>query len=166
MFQFCSHYTYCSARSKCELYTMNLVAALLLKFFLFHWWKVTDRQLSPTGFIYVFLLFAKNSIENTVITARKHSCGKVMFSQVSVCHSVQRRGGGTSHASWDRSPPGHQTWDLPPPPATDILFKLDNLRTYIPSHWYGHLVDRQASGRQAGGTHPTGMLSCFIFQRL
>ena len=83
------------------------------------------------------------NIDTYIFTARKRSCGKIMFPQMSICSQVEG-GLGTSHASWDRSHgkvlPLSQTSDegtspsLPPP---DIM--------------------------QAGGTHPTGMLSCYLY---
>ena len=69
-------------------------------------------------------------IQINVITARKRSCGKVMFLQV----SVHRRGVGASHASWDRS-------------HGKVTSSGGHRNTYV---W------------QAGGMHPTGMLSCYL----
>ena len=75
------------------------------------------------------------------VTARQRSFGKVMFSQVSICS----QGGELGTSSWDRS---HGRVH-PPPPTHQTL---------------GPDGNRNTCGRQAGGTHPTGMLSCcFIF---
>ena len=60
------------------------------------------------------------------ITARQRSCWKVMFSVVSVHHSVPGGEQGGSHVPITRDaldlnvqlpprPPGHQTWDFPWP---------------------------------------------------
>ena len=53
--------------------------------------------------------------KRTLFTARKRSCGKVMFSQMSVSHSDH---GGGLYTSWDRSH-GKGT---PNPPPQDIIF--------------------------------------------
>ena len=60
-------------------------------------------------------------------TAHKRSCGKVIFSLVSVILSGGGRRVGTLHASWDRShdrvPPSTsdlETCPLPPSPPPDI----------------------------------------------
>ena len=95
----------------------------------------------------------------------QQSSGKLMFSQVSVCHSVQGKGLGTLYASYDRSlyPIGHQNWEPTPPSfrycwhlvvITGDLFKFVHLRTYPP------LVLTSSDAHRAGGTHPTRMLSC------
>ena len=79
----------------------------------------------------------------------QQSSGKLMFSQVSVCHSVQGKGLGRLYALYDRSlyPIGHQTWAPTPPPfdTTDIwwlsLETCSNLYTWGPTpYWYWHLV--------------------------
>ena len=104
-----------------------------------------------------------------------------MFSRVSVCHSVHRVV-GTAYASWDRSQ-GRVALPLPPlppldirpgdlPPTTDIwwisLETCSNLFTWGPTppppppqpvltSGDGH---QNTYGWQAGGTHPTGVVSC------
>ena len=59
-----------------------------------------------------------------IFTVRKWSCGKVMFSHVSVCNSVHIGGVGTSHESWDRSHDGDTPSGMPLAPqgypATDL----------------------------------------------
>ena len=63
--------------------------------------------------------------------ARKRSCGKVIFSEVSVRYSFFL-GGVTSNSLMDRShgmvtPPPNRTWELdtlPPPDATDMWLSL------------------------------------------
>ena len=55
----------------------------------------------------------------------QRSCGKVMFSQVSVCHSVHRVV-GTAYASWDRSQ-GRVALPFPPSPHW-----ISDLGTYPP----------------------------------
>ena len=61
-------------------------------------------------------------IVSCIITGRRRSCGKVMFSQVSI---ILLRWGGGEIPMWPLPmmhwaiPPlhGYQTWDLPPPPG-------------------------------------------------
>ena len=85
-----------------------------------------------------------------IITARKRSCGKVMFSQVSVCYSVQWGEGLVPR--WDLVPtltpdmgPGYL---LPPPLLLTSgghhwrpvqLYSLDDIPPTQPS-WYWHLA--------------------------
>ena len=94
-------------------------------------------------------------------TARQRSCGKVMFSLVSVCLFQRWRVSPCDHCTWwigslctvtpppipCYNPPRHETWEsLAPPPAGDIwwpsLETCSNLFTWGPT----------PSG--------TGMLSC------
>ena len=83
-------------------------------------------------------------------TARKWSCEKVIFLQVSVSHSVHGRG---THVTIT-SPPSPKAWDLGTrPPATDIWWSSWRRGTYShppapPEIWdmgtfpcYWHLVD-------------------------
>ena len=119
------------------------------------------------------------------VTVHKQSCGKVMFSQLSVCHSVQ------GFPMW---PVPMMHWDMGNPPIPDTkygtssspsprianmgptpspcywhlvvitgdLFKLAHLRTHplmVLTSSGGH---QNMHGRQANGTHPTGMLFCSI----
>ena len=76
-----------------------------------------------------------------VVTARNSSCGKVMFSQACVKNSV---GGGHM---WDTPP-----WTCMPPP------RHAHPRACMPP------VDTTRSGQWAGGTHHTGMHSCYHLQ--
>ena len=75
-----------------------------------------------------------------LITARQRSCGKVMFSQVSVCHSVQEGAQETPNAPRDKS---HSKFYPRPRHQTQGLIPL----WY--GWWYGWWV-----GFQAGGMHP------------
>ena len=125
---------------------------------------------------------------NHIDIARQGSCGKVMFSQVSVCHSVHGR--GTSHASWDRwgtsqmpyylpqnTLPLHQDshpwYTLPPGIVTsggdywrrvqtcsfeNIPYPLGVLSSGSNWNWNWNTY-----GFQAGGMHPTGMLSHYNY---
>ena len=52
-----------------------------------------------------FTLFLTEKIMHTIITARNSSCGKVMFPQTSVSHSVHGRGGGGRNL-WHQIPSG------------------------------------------------------------
>ena len=102
--------------------------------------------------------------EQWIITARKRSLGKVMFPGV----SVHGRGGAVvypghwiSHMVGYPAPP---TWDLDTLPlATDIWWSsletclLEDLPPVLTPSGDHH----NKSGWQAGGTHPTGMRSCF-----
>ena len=90
-------------------------------------------------------------------TVHKRSCGKVMFYS---CLSVHRGGGGwlpsMHHSSHDQGGlhPGGGGWPDPPRSA------------YGEGDW-AHpprdIWDTMGYGQQAGGTHPTGMLSCTNF---
>ena len=83
-----------------------------------------------------------------IFTARKRSCGKVMFLQASIVHSGKV---GISYASWERSygrvPPfpstQHQTWATTPSTPLDI--RPGHLTPQLPltsggHHWW--LVQR------------------------
>ena len=74
-------------------------------------------------------------IPHTLITARKRSCGKVLFLHLSVSHSVHL--GGKVYAP---SPPGRH------PLGSDILPR----------------VDTPEMATEAGGTHSTGLHSCVV----
>ena len=89
-----------------------------------------------------------------IVTARKRSWGKVIFSEACVKNFVHGRLGGLPHCMLGYTPPdqrlappgpgaGTHTPDQeqPPPPGTD---------TPLPRRY----------GQQAGGAHPTGMQSC------
>ena len=78
-------------------------------------------------------------------TARTRSCGKVMFLQLSV---ILFKGGGCLALGLGVYTPGHN--NLPPPAQSHSWTPLPGLT----SPYYG---------KQAGGTHHTGMLSCFPF---
>ena len=91
-------------------------------------------------------------------TTRQRSCGELMFSQMSVCHSVQRV--PCDNYPWCIGPhctPSLQTWDLTPPglplqclvAITEDLFKLIHFRTS--PHQYWHLVTIEACSFGASG---------------
>ena len=90
-----------------------------------------------------------------LVTARHRGCGKIIFSYVSVRQSVilsKGEGSPCDHCSWYIRP--HCTGPLPPPhehqtwdPPLRVLTSGGDWNTY---------------GCQAGGTHPTRMLSCFF----
>ena len=90
--------------------------------------KVFVLRFANTSTLYVFVIF----------TVRNSSCGKVMFSQVSVCP----QGGGVH-------PPGQR-----PPPRQTIICRNTPLRADTPPH-------RQTT-TAADGTHLTGMHSCWL----
>ena len=111
-------------------------------------------------------IFKVSILQALFFTDRQRIGRKVMFSQVSVLQSfcLQWEGVGTWHASWDRS---HVRVHPSPSPCywhlviiTGDLLKLIHLRAYpLPvltssgGQWNKYVW-------QAGGTHPTGMLSC------
>ena len=88
---------------------------------------------------------------------RNRSWGKVMFSQVSVSHSIH---GGRGRYLWSLIPSGGISG------ARYILYMGDGYvwrggyvqggRYSLPWTW-----DTTGYGRQAGGTHPAGMFSCY-----
>ena len=103
---------------------------------------------------------------------RQQSCWKVMFSEASVI--LLGDGVGTSNASSDRWH-GRVTSDVAPNLCywhlvmiTGNLFKLVHMRTYPPPQ----LVLTSSGGYrnmyrwQAGGTHPSGILSWYFCHRL
>ena len=104
-----------------------------------------------------------------VITVRKQSCGKVMFLQMSVSHSVH---GGVCHsACWDISqtdtPLGRHSpaqcmlrYTPPCPVHAGIHISLHSAcwDTQCPVHAGIHMAIA------ADGTHPTGMHSCLLFK--
>ena len=102
-----------------------------------------------------------------------------MFSQTSVCPQRERGRYITyimHHGIGPKVPPSpnpcpkHQTWE---PTPSDLLltsgghhgdlFKLIHLRTYPPPVLTSSDCHRNTYSRQAGGIHPTGMLSYLIF---
>ena len=83
---------------------------------------------------------------NDFITARKRSCGKVMFLDVSVSHSVQGEGWGClalgqgvamgqgcASGSKGYTPPGHTPWSTPPGHTPDTPPD-----THTPGHTQPH----------------------------
>ena len=93
-----------------------------------------------------------------IITARKRSLGQGnIFTPV--CHSVHRVGSASVHAGipppQDHAPQGTMH---PPVPCTP--------RDHPPPETM-HPPGAEHAGRysqRAGGTHPTGMQSCYVFQ--
>ena len=96
-----------------------------------------------------------------IITVRKRSCGKVMFSQACVKNSVQ--GGGGVH------PPGQTPSGRPPSPYADTLLpgQVDTPLGRHPS-WAGRHPPEQTPPQQmaptADGTYPTGMHSWLLLR--
>ena len=107
---------------------------------------------------------------NLLVTARQQSCGKVMCSVVCLSFCLFTMGEGPhvtiTHDSLDLPVQGPRASDLEPPgpslapwywhlvAITRDLFKRVSFRT--PSRLWSKY------GLQMGGTHPTGMLSCYI----
>ena len=115
-----------------------------------------------------------------IITTRQRSCGKVMFSPVSICsqgvtmwplpmmhwtslyRTMPPDCETSDHQPWDPHPPPRQTWD---PPAINIWWpSLENCSNLFIRGSPPPPVLRSGGwssyGWQAGGMHPTGMLSC------
>ena len=70
-----------------------------------------------------------------IITARKLSCGKVIFSQASVSHSIHRRVSGSVHAGIHPTP--RQTpspLEAPPPEAHTPLGSTPPRKAHTPKH--------------------------------
>ena len=80
--------------------------------------NLTLREILPDGILNSHCVLFKCC---HLFTARKQSCGKVMFSQVSVCPQKERL--GISQASWDRS----HTKPTSPDIRLGDLFKLGHL---------------------------------------
>ena len=80
-----------------------------------------------------------------------------------VCPSFYSAGVMVHHIHYVIGHPSPWTWELGPTLSINLL----TWGPTPPSQRYWHLVvATKTYGWQAGGTHPTGMLSCFIFQRL
>ena len=91
------------------------------------------RMFTTTGYFFAASSYTKVHTKS-MFTARKQSCGKVMFSQV--CVSVHRGWG------WVLPRGGYSRgWVLIPLPDTWVTIGY---------------------GQQTGGTHGTGMLSCVL----
>ena len=92
-----------------------------------------------------------------IITARKQSCRKVMFSLVSFCHFVQGRGSPRGHYLWCIG-----TWIPPIPDMGPILTPwIPDIGPTLPTStdisWWPPKY-----GWQVGSTHPTEMLSSLV----
>ena len=93
----------------------------------------------------------------------QRSCGKIIFSQASVSHSVHR-GGVCLGACWDlhtpsRYPPGRYT----PREGTPHPQAVHPLGRYIPQARTpptGQIHPSPMTVTAVDGTYPTGMLSC------
>ena len=72
--------------------------------------------------------------------------GKVMFLHLSVSHSVHRGGCASQHAM-GQTPPGQTPPGRHPHPGQTPPGR--------------HPLDTTVYGQQVGGTHPTGMHTCF-----
>ena len=111
-----------------------------------------------------FMTLLAKLAQNVLITARKRSLGQSnIFTPV--CHSVHSGGSASVHAGIPPPPPGTRYTpprDQPHPPGPDT-------HTPPPSPWEQSPLRDQAHtppgpgrhGQRAGGTHPTGMQSCF-----
>ena len=175
-----------------NLYEKNWILDVLRNY-------ATDGGLTMIHLVYIFngdfvhyysywdhhRVFGERSQILTMITARKSSCLKVMFSQSCVC---SQGGYVKSHALWNRPhgivhppdmgpriplpsplpctpPSGHRTWNAPSPPLVTFgghhwrPVQTCSLWAWGHTHpvpWCWHLV----VATEAGSTHPTGMLSC------
>ena len=120
-------------------------------------------------------------------TVRVAKRAKVMFLQACVTYSVQRGGGGGGQHQWSTTslpssqdqvrtstPPPPRTksehlpptWDLvtlPRPPTWDLVTPppLGTWSLHPPHLGLGHSTPPPPHYTQAGGTHPTGMHSCY-----
>ena len=99
-----------------------------------------------------------------IITVRKRSCGKVMFLDLSVSHSIHRgRISASVHARI--CPPGQTTLG-----QTRLLCRYPpgNQPSYADSPGYNPRPQADPLPPQTAtavdGTHPTGMLSCCNFR--
>ena len=108
---------------------------------------------SPSNVMTIFLLlnsFRKNSIY--ILMVRIRSIGQGFRWCLSFCS----QGCLPSHMSWDRQTPLPQgdrpTLDKSPTPPCQ---KADTLRRQTP-------FAKKRDGQQVGGTHPTGMHTCFL----
>ena len=114
-----------------------------------------------------------------IITARLAKRAKVMFSQAFVCPSPGRGGAGREvlqhQMPLDNTslppPPGHGpgTWSqhTPTPPPPDMDMGPGHNTPSPPRTWTWDLVTTPHSPLdyvQAGGMHPTGMHSCYLFK--
>ena len=71
----------------------------------------------------------------TIFTARQQSCGKIMFSVVSVCHSVCQQGPHVTTVSWGPPSPQPRPWTPArgsPGPSSEYLdlFKFGQYVAY------------------------------------
>ena len=104
-----------------------------------------------------------------IVTACKRSLRRLCFHR---CRSVQKEGGICPIACWD-TPPGP---DPPPesdPPGADTSPGADTLpvtdtppeQTPSQSRQPPRAVHAGRYGQQAGGTHPTGMHTCCLWEQ-
>ena len=108
-------------------------------------------------------IFQTLQTKRNIFTARQQSCGKVMFSVVSVHHSVRRweRRGQEGGPTW---PVLMMHWTLPYsdlPTLPPDMFKTYSTRTSLyrpcPRTCSNLFIMKQV----VGGLHSTGMVSCY-----
>ena len=122
--------------------------------------------------IYSYLVTTKSPPEIYIITGRNEVVAKVMFSQVSVIHSVHRGGSpenppGRENPRAGRTPPSREN-----PPGRENPPRTRQTPPPVPGRlpWGpGRPPPRKktaAYGLWVAGTHPTGMHSCsFSYDR-
>ena len=95
------------------------------------------------------------------ITARKRSCGKIMFSQVSVCSRGNLWYHVLSGVGWVSLAPGPLLGWVCQGVGTALDMGPQERGEYLPPNPNPLELDTTRYGRQVGDTHPTGMLSCY-----
>ena len=93
-----------------------------------------------------------------IFTARKWSCGKVMVLHLSVCPQEECLLWCYSTPLPGQYTPRQHPPDSTPPDSIPSWTALPGQHTSFLAHPLGSTLPSQ----QAGGTHPTGILSCFI----
>ena len=95
---------------------------------------------------------------------------KVIFLHLSVIHSVHRGGGGLPQCMLGYHPPGSSPpppdqADTPPGPGSrhpsDQADTILVFSEVCVSHFVGGGMHAGGTATEVGGTHPTGMHSCF-----
>ena len=152
------------------MYTLNfsfflqVFSATLLKFMWSKNWNVKIVQVSHLHWIsgevkIIKVTWKRYTISNLIITARKRSCGKVMFLHLSV---ILFTGGGREGCL--RNPPGcrppraGQTSQDAEPPG---LGRPPRMQIPLMQTLHGLGRPPDTCSQQAGGTHPTGIHTCF-----
>ena len=109
-----------------------------------------DLLFLPLGYLLQLTVWIQKGKNSLLISPRKRSCGKVMFSQACVILSA----GGSAIPS---PPLGLDLLLLAPRPLPP--WEEHGTRQEVTSH------PRPSIGTtKAGCTHPTGMLSCFVMR--